>query len=97
MSGIIQAVYKGGVLRPLNPLDLPEQQRVQIQLWPEEAPEKEEILQLMVDAGLMRPRPRHAPPPPPLSNQERLALAEQIGRAPGKPISEIVIEDRGKV
>jgi hypothetical protein len=76
-------------------LDLPEKQEVRIQIWPEEGTREEEILRLMVNAGLMRPRPRHKPPPP-LSDGERRALAEQIGRAPGKPISEIVIEERGE-
>jgi predicted DNA-binding antitoxin AbrB/MazE fold protein len=95
MSEIIQAVYERGILRPLRPLDLPEQQRVYIQIWSQEGSEQEEILQLMVDAGLMRPHPRQAPPPP-LSDKERRVLAEQIGRAPGKSVSEIVIEDRGE-
>jgi predicted DNA-binding antitoxin AbrB/MazE fold protein len=97
MSEIIRAVYEKGVLRPLNPLDLPEQERVRVQIWPEEgSEEEEEIQQLMIGAGLMRPRPRQAPPPP-LSDEERRALAEQIGHAPGKPVSEIVVEDRGEV
>jgi len=95
MSEVIRAVYERGVLRPLHPLDLPEKQEVRIQIWPEEGTREEEILRLMVNAGLMRPRPRHEPPPP-LSDEERRALAEQIGRAPGKPISEIVIEERGE-
>ncbi len=96
MSEVIRAVYERGVLRPLHPLDLPEKQEVRIQIWPEEGTGEEEILRLMVNAGLMRPRPRHEPPPPPLSDGERRALAERIGRAPGKSISEIVIEERGE-
>ena len=96
MSEVIPAVYERGVLRPLHPLDLPEKQKVRIQIWPEEASGEEEILRLMVNAGLMRPCPRHEPPPPSLSDEERRALAEQIGRAPGKPVSEIVIEERGE-
>lgn len=96
MSEIIRAVYEEGVLRPLNPLDLPEQQQVRVQIWPEEGLEKEEILQLMVDAGLMRPEGDRVIAAPPLSDEERRALAEEIGRAPGKPVSEIVIEDRGE-
>jgi predicted DNA-binding antitoxin AbrB/MazE fold protein len=96
MSSIVQAVYERGVLRPLQPLELQERQRVRIQVWPEEtSEEEEEILRLLVNAGLMRPQPRHAPPPP-LSDEERQALADQIGRAPGKLVSEIVIEERGE-
>jgi predicted DNA-binding antitoxin AbrB/MazE fold protein len=96
MSAIVQAVYERGVLRPLQPLELQERQRVRIQVWPEETSEEEEVLRLLVSAGLMRPRPRREPPPPPLSDKERLALADQIGRAAGKPLSEVVIEERGE-
>lgn len=96
MSAIVRAVYEQGVLRPLHPLDLREQQRVRIQIWLEEASDEEEIMRLLVGAGLMRPRPRHDLPPLPLSDEERRALADRIGRAPGKPVSEIVIEERGE-
>ncbi len=96
MSAIVRAVYEQGVLRPLHPLDLREQQRVCIQIWLEEASDKEEIVQHLVGAGLMRPRPRQDPPPPPLSDEERRVLADRIGRAAGKPVSETVIEERGE-
>ena len=96
MSAIVQAVYERGVLRPLQPLELQERQRVRIQVWPEEMSEEEEIVRLLVSAGLMRPRPGHESPPPPLSDEERGVLADQIGRAPGKTVSEIVIEERGE-
>ncbi|MFO7697730.1 MAG: antitoxin family protein [Anaerolineae bacterium] len=96
MSEIVHAVYERGVLRPLDPLNLREQQRVRIQVWPEEEPAEEEVLRTLTQAGLMRPRPRRgSPPPPPLSEDERKALADEVGRAPGKSLSEIVIEDRG--
>jgi len=96
MSEIVQAVYERGVLRPLDPLDLRERQRVRIQVWPEDVPE-EEVLQVLIRAGLMRPQPRRvSPPPPPLSEAERQALADEVGRAPGKSMSDIVIEDRGE-
>lgn len=100
MSQIIQAVYEAGVLRPLKPLNLPEKQRVNIQIWaeePESKAEREEILRLMIDAGLMRPSPKPGRQPAPLYDRERRALAEQIGRIPGKSISDIVIEDRGEI
>ena len=32
----------------------------------------------------------------PMSEQERRALAETLGRAPGKPLSQIIIEERGE-
>ena len=96
MSEVVEAVYERGVLRPLDPLDLSEQQKVRIQVWSEEEPAEEEVLRVLTQAGLMRPRPRRGSlPPPPLSEEERQALADEVGRAPGKSLSEIVIEDRG--
>jgi len=99
MAEIVTAVYERGVLRPLQPLNLQERQRVCIQVVPEttEEDEGEEMVRLLVAAGLMRPRPRTGTrPPDPVSAEERRALAERLGRAPGKPLSEIVIEDRGE-
>jgi predicted DNA-binding antitoxin AbrB/MazE fold protein len=97
VSEIVQAIYERGVLRLLDPLDLRERQKVRIQIWPEEVPEEEEVLRVLIQAGLMRPQPRReSPPPPPLSEDERQALADEVGRAPGRSLSEIVIEDRGE-
>jgi len=39
---------------------------------------------------------RDAIPLDPLSTQERQALADRLGSAPGKTASEMVIEDRGE-
>jgi PHD/YefM family antitoxin component YafN of YafNO toxin-antitoxin module len=59
--------------------------------------EDEEVTQILVAAGLMRtPVDRSSPPPDPVSAQERRELAEILGRAPGKPLSEIIIEERGE-
>jgi len=98
MAEIVTAVYEGGVLRPLQPLNLCEGQRVCIQAVPEmmEEDEGEEMVRLLVAAGLIYPRPRiDALPPDPVPEAERRALAERLGRTPGKPLSEIVIEDWG--
>jgi hypothetical protein len=57
---------------------------------------REEVLPILIQVGVMRPQPgRGSPPSPPLSENERQALADEVGRAPGKSLSEIVIEDRG--
>jgi hypothetical protein len=72
---------------------------VRIQVVPETVAEDEgeEMIRLLVAAGLMRPRPKKGTPPPdPVSEEERRELAERLGRAPGKPLSEIVIKDRGE-
>jgi predicted DNA-binding antitoxin AbrB/MazE fold protein len=98
MTEIVTAVYENGKLRPLQPLKLREHQTVRIHVLPAEpADEIEEIIQSLVAAGLMRARPKREPlPPAPLSAEGRKALADRLGRAPGKSASEMVIEDRGE-
>jgi predicted DNA-binding antitoxin AbrB/MazE fold protein len=100
MTETITAIYDEGVLRPLEPLNLHKGQRVRIRVLPEEKPEdeRETTIRILVKAGLMRSRPEpETIPPPPLSPEERLALADRLGRVPGKPASEMVIEDRGEL
>jgi len=102
----ITAVYEKGVLRPMQRLNLRERQKVQIQILPQEPKdlpeadaegeqELERILQSLVDAGLLTPPADHSELEP-ISEQERRELAEELGQAPGKPLSEIIIEDRGE-
>ncbi len=97
MSEIVTAVYENGVLRPLSSLNLRERQTVRIQVWPEKsADETEEAIQILVAAGLMRPPPvKNSLPSDPVSKEERRELAEILGQIPGKPLSEIIIEERG--
>ena len=97
MTQVITALYENGMLRPLTPLNLHERQRVQVQILPESRVEDEgeAAVRILVAAGLMRQPDKTPPPPAPLSDEERRALAEKLGRVPGKPLSEIVIEDRG--
>jgi predicted DNA-binding antitoxin AbrB/MazE fold protein len=98
MTEIVRAVYENGILRPLRPLNLREHQTVRLQLLPEELAEDEgeEAIRILVAAGLMRRPQRGTPPPDPVSEEERRALAERLAQAPGKPLSEIIIEDRGE-
>ena len=103
MTEIVTAVYENGMLRPLQPLNLRDRQKVRIQVLPEETgaqkgPEDpiETLIQRLVTEGRMRPRPSGPIPPDPLSEEKRQALADRLGRAPGKPASEMVIEDRGE-
>jgi len=99
MIETITAVYEKGILRPLQPLQLREQQRVRIQLLPEEAAEdeREATVRVLVEAGLIRPKPKlKVVPPDPVPPEERQALADRLGQAPGKSASEMVIEDRGE-
>lgn len=99
MSQTITAIYADGVLRPLVPLALPEQSEVEIEI--KSAPtaehdalaERIRVHQILVDAGLVEDTGLwQAAPVLPISPEEE----EELGRAfaVGKPLSEIIIEDR---
>jgi predicted DNA-binding antitoxin AbrB/MazE fold protein len=101
----VTAVYEEGVLRPMQRLNLREKQTVQIQILQEsyEALDAEEeseqemnrILESLVEAGILTPPPGDSDVEP-MSEQARRELAEELGCVPGKPLSEIIIEDRGE-
>lgn len=97
MAEIIRAVYEKGMLRPLQPLNLRERQTVRLQVVSEEPAENESeaVIRLLVEEGLLTPPPGRSDVAP-LSEPERRELADRLGRAPGKPLSEIIIEDRGE-
>jgi predicted DNA-binding antitoxin AbrB/MazE fold protein len=96
---IVTVVYEKGVLRPLQPLNLRERQTVRIQVLQEELAEAENeyeaAIRVLVAEGLLTPPPGRSDVPP-ISEQERLEFADRLGSAPGKPLSEIIIEDRGE-
>jgi predicted DNA-binding antitoxin AbrB/MazE fold protein len=99
MTERILAVYEAGVLRPLEPLQLKEKQQVYIEVVPQETLDDEgaAAIRVLVEAGLMRVPDRESPPPPdPVSKHKRRELAEALAKAPGKTLSEIVIEERGR-
>jgi hypothetical protein len=78
-------------------LNLRERQSVRLQVLPEEpADEVDRIINGLVAAGLMSPPPGHSDVDP-VSEEERRELAEILGKAPGKPLSEIIIEERGEL
>jgi predicted DNA-binding antitoxin AbrB/MazE fold protein len=103
MPETITAIYENGVFRPLSPLSLNDGETVQITIVAEVSQEelkgdREKSIKLMDVRGLVR-LPK---------KQGKLDRAELIKRAqqwrelmqkveplPGKPLSEMVIEDRG--
>lgn len=96
MNETITAIYENGVLRPITPLALPEHTKVQ--LWIQSPPlgdeaetHRREVIAALVAAGLTLPT-LDAPPALPLSEQERDDLARSIPA--GRPLSEIIIEER---
>lgn len=97
MPETINATYKNGCLYPLSPLNLPDDKAVRIIILPQEPLDpKDEIVQIMSKAGLMGSsrQPPHAAPPDPVSETERVDLANKLGRAKGKPLSEIIMSER---
>lgn len=98
MSQTITAIYANGVLRLVAPLDLPEQTQVEIEVKQiakpkaADADERSRVHQALVAAGLALEHPVNPTPASPISAEER----ERIGRvfAVGKPLSEIIIEER---
>jgi predicted DNA-binding antitoxin AbrB/MazE fold protein len=96
MFGEIPAIYENGRLRLLHQPDLSENEPVRVIILPQEpADESDEIIRMMVRAGLIHPhRYGHSPPPDPVSREERGILAEKLGHAPGRTLSEIIISER---
>jgi predicted DNA-binding antitoxin AbrB/MazE fold protein len=94
MSEVITAVYEKGVLRPLQPLDLREQQTVYLQLLPAEPEEevevaiKPQVLAALNSTGLV------TTPAPAIKSQPRVRLTPI--EAGGQPASEIIIKERGQ-
>jgi predicted DNA-binding antitoxin AbrB/MazE fold protein len=95
VTEIVKAVYEQGVLRPLHPVDLRDHQTVRLQVLPEPLDDVDLAIEALVQAGLLTPPSGHSDIPSP-SEKERRELAERLGRAPGKPLSEIIIEERGE-
>ena len=96
MSHIITAIYEHGVLHPLTPLDLQEHQRVNVEIVPEQPQETvEHILQWLSSIGRLT-SPCQQTQEPPVSETERVQLARILGEATQKPLSEVILEERGE-
>jgi len=93
MAETISAVYEKGILRPLQPLRLREGQMVRIRILPEVASEGDAAVRSLVEAGLLTPPPGHSDMEP-LTRTSATRTGRRLGRAPGKPLSQIIIEDR---
>ncbi|KJH69875.1 antitoxin family protein [Aliterella atlantica] len=100
MSKTITAVYSNGVLHPEDPLPLKDGQTVLIQvlqvLTDETASSIEEVIQSLVAAGIVTP-PSRRDDIEPVSEEACRELAQRLGQYSGKPLSEIIIEERGSI
>ncbi len=90
----ITVVYEKGVLRPLVPLKLQEKETVQIQILTAANPVQQYVQQLAA-LGLVTPPPGQTDVEP-MPDAERQRLADKAGQFASKPLSEIIIEDRGE-
>lgn len=97
MSETITAVYSNGVLHPQNPLSLKDGQTVRIQVLTDEtASSTEEIIQSLAAAGKIT-LPPHRHDVEPVSEEAWRELTQRLEASPGKPLSEIIIEERGSI
>ncbi|MEG4234960.1 antitoxin family protein [Microcoleus sp. Pol11C3] len=99
MPETITAIYENGVFRPLSPLSLNDGETVQITIVAEVSPEelkgdREKAIKLMDVRGLVR-LPTKQFKLDAAAEQKRRELFEKLKGRVGKPLSEIVIEDRG--
>ena len=103
MPETITAIYENGVFRPLSPLSLNDGETVQITIVAEVSQEelkgdREKAIKLMDVRGLVRfPKKQGKLDRPELIKraQQWRELMKKMESLPGKPLSEIVIEDRG--
>ena len=90
----ILAVYEHGVLRPLQPLSLPEHTRVHIRIVPplvDDQGLKQQVRQALVSARVIQPRVA-SPPLPKVTETDLIAAADALATA--GPLSELIIEER---
>lgn len=97
---IIVAVYENGVLRPVTPVSFTDGEKVRLRVVPqvthgEPKTKEEKLWQDLADRGIVHP-PNKAHQVDPEEKKKRQELFEKLKDRPGKPLSEIIIEDRGQ-
>jgi predicted DNA-binding antitoxin AbrB/MazE fold protein len=96
MPETIAAVYENGVFRPLSAVSFKDGETVQIQLWADDPKKQAELaIQFLVDRGLVTPLPNTSQNVEAVTDKDVYELAKRLGAKPGKPLSEMIIEDRG--
>lgn len=98
MNDTITVIYERGVLRPLDPLSMPENSRIQVQIVHPSRdtrpvqPSRQRILEVLLDAHLIAPFTDAVDPGVSISTQDLANAARTLGTA--GPISELVIAER---
>jgi len=96
MLNVVTAVYENGILRPLAPLPLLEHQTVQLQILETgSADEAQQLMRGLAAAGLLTPPPCQSAVEP-VSETDRRGAAAALGQAASKPLSQVIIEERGE-
>jgi predicted DNA-binding antitoxin AbrB/MazE fold protein len=93
----VTAIFENGVLRPLSPLLLGEGQQVRLQVLPELSVSEDALaiaLQPLVTSGLLI-NPSSASQVADVSEVDLRQMVESL-KGGEKPLSEIIIEDRGE-
>lgn len=95
MAELVAAVYEKGLLRPLKPLHLQEQQTVFLQIVPQSGDEEvDRITARLVRAGILTlPEPLDEDEEY-ISDEELKLLAAEVAAGSDRPLSEIIIEER---
>jgi predicted DNA-binding antitoxin AbrB/MazE fold protein len=96
MNRTVEAIFEGGVFKPLEPIELPERQAVRLsfELAASSEPAAPSVRDVLQSAGRLRELSDHLGQRilPGVALEE---VRDALGRAAGKPLSEIVIEQRG--
>ena len=90
----ILAVYEHGVLRPLQPLALPEHTRVHLQIVSPPVDDqglKQQVRQALVDARVIQPRVA-SPSLPKVTETDLMVAADALAIA--GPLSELIVAER---
>ena len=94
MTETVTAIYENGVLRPLRKLNLRERQTVEVTITSSDEPspdESQKVLQALAASGSVTLADMKAAVAP-VSDQRREELARIFST--GKPLSEVIIEER---
>ena len=96
MTQTIEAIYEGGVFKPVEPIKLPERQpvRLSFELTVSGEVATPSVREVLHNTGRLRELSPHLQQMivPGVTLEQ---VREALGRAAGKPLSEIVIEQRG--
>jgi predicted DNA-binding antitoxin AbrB/MazE fold protein len=96
MNRTITAIYENGILRPLSPLDLPEQSQVEIDvrqvIVSSKTIKRRQVHDALVSAGLVSAGLETVFSENHISSERRKELAEVFSSK--KPLAELISEDR---